>query len=835
MRNGVEIDFDGQPDDWSAFFDAMKAVGCDFIVRPITEVTADELTVAAAAGVDHVFFYKITASRATEGFAAGQVDSSTVSDLLDAAGIDTSCPCYFDVGVDVLGTAVDQYFLGLADNWSTDQIGVRAGWKIVDYLHTHARVSYFAEILDWQYGHGWASYAQLRQTSTGYGLSDQICKKYTNYGYDGFGQFRMGEGIEPDAPDTAPLAILNATTPHGLVIRWGRTDEMLVLRLKGENGETIEHRGLVQTRNGGLIPRVVCSDLSLNWDKTSVEWLFNNETVSSILRHCVENPSGNCATGIICHIEEPVSDPPKVTGTVYPTIKKGSKGTYVTKLQLLLNQWGRDPVLDTDGVFGSLTKDAVIWFQAGHNDVSGKPLVANGIVDGLTWGALTKATIGGPIRLSSWSGHGKYLREVIDEFAEMTGCMWTLYSDGLDWHFYFGTTANWKEWDTLRDDIDEDDIGGDGRRLILPGGEADIGETNSGFANRVYYSQVAQPPMLPTGLIDWDQVWTEDISDWKTYGNGVVINTGTKNAGFGSNSIKFTYTFTKTASNSIPTYVDLGYIGVPGPLSQMWDGYWGWFNAYVMHRVTSNQKITASHMPRHIVALHMGLHSGAYPGPSVTNPPNCFYNKPNQNAGDKFTLIKWQLYGQDKATQDANGNTLWDPMNVHWIQLRAELLSPKSVTALTTGHTWTLEVWFDQLHPTAITPMKETPTVSQFFVEAQSVTDGKEQAIGITLQDNSIPNVDMESLAMLSLAEHYRTRKTFSTLPVKGIVKPPILSRFPLILSKQGVAPTSYPAVSIARKPFEDVTEFTLGDVPYDEAHADVVIKRTINRIVAQG
>ena len=75
-----------------------------------------------------------------------------------------------------------------------------------------------------------------------------------------------------------------------------------------------------------------------------------------------------------------------------PVLRKGAKGDAVRKLQRLLNEMlagvkGYVP-LEIDGDFGKLTRAAVRKYQSMLNDVYGRPLVVDGIVGVLTWGAL---------------------------------------------------------------------------------------------------------------------------------------------------------------------------------------------------------------------------------------------------------------------------------------------------------------------------------------------------------------------------------------------------------------------------------------------------------------
>ena len=61
----------------------------------------------------------------------------------------------------------------------------------------------------------------------------------------------------------------------------------------------------------------------------------------------------------------------------YPTIRQGSRGSFVVALQYLLNMYGFN--LSTDGIFGFGTTNAVKQFQTNNN------LTADGIVGVNTW------------------------------------------------------------------------------------------------------------------------------------------------------------------------------------------------------------------------------------------------------------------------------------------------------------------------------------------------------------------------------------------------------------------------------------------------------------------
>ncbi len=64
----------------------------------------------------------------------------------------------------------------------------------------------------------------------------------------------------------------------------------------------------------------------------------------------------------------------------YPTVSYGDEGSYITELQEMLNTYGAG--LETDGIFGQATEQAVRSFQSTHG------LEVDGIVGPMTWGML---------------------------------------------------------------------------------------------------------------------------------------------------------------------------------------------------------------------------------------------------------------------------------------------------------------------------------------------------------------------------------------------------------------------------------------------------------------
>lgn len=132
-----------------------------------------------------------------------------------------------------------------------------------------------------------------------------------------------------------------------------------------------------------------------------------------------------------CEQEEQVQTKPSVQrapGTVtqqdapatHPTLHQGSTGTEVEKLQQKLNVQGAEPPLKVDGIFGPLTRSAAVHFQQTHQDITGKPLAADGIVGKLTWGALDQQSAQPDKKKDSGKSPKEELLEIFAKGASMT-------------------------------------------------------------------------------------------------------------------------------------------------------------------------------------------------------------------------------------------------------------------------------------------------------------------------------------------------------------------------------------------------------------------------------
>ena len=91
------------------------------------------------------------------------------------------------------------------------------------------------------------------------------------------------------------------------------------------------------------------------------------------------------------------------TTTTRPTISLGSTGEDVKDLQKVLNATVADTSLVVDGIFGNLTKEAVIAFQKYYG------LTADGIVGSQTW-AVVDTIVRATLTLGSTREDVEYLQ-----------------------------------------------------------------------------------------------------------------------------------------------------------------------------------------------------------------------------------------------------------------------------------------------------------------------------------------------------------------------------------------------------------------------------------------
>lgn len=109
----------------------------------------------------------------------------------------------------------------------------------------------------------------------------------------------------------------------------------------------------------------------------------------TLIRQPSSHPGPAGGSAPVPHDTPPASPHSPSTGH-FPPLQLGSKGPAVRDLQILLNsRLSPSPRLNPDGVFGHLTRQAVLAFQRDQW------LVDDGVVGRCTWNALRRAESGG--------------------------------------------------------------------------------------------------------------------------------------------------------------------------------------------------------------------------------------------------------------------------------------------------------------------------------------------------------------------------------------------------------------------------------------------------------
>jgi len=530
--------------------------------------------------------------------------------------------------------------------------------------------------------------------------------------------------------------------------------EYIQLLVKDADGNRLEFMGEVQSLRRGRMLEVTCRDIASEFDLWPCEWSWSKTTLSNVIRHLVENPTGRADTGITAHIED--------------------------------TTW-------TDPVSGETT----------------------------------------PITLQDWSGQGKSVGTILEEFRAATGCRWYLESRNKAYHFWWWNPANAPDWaKTIKDNIDYS--AESSSQLRLDDGDAyPIAQAEDGpVRNRVrYYARAAAPKMLP-GWNTWDDWATEDLDYWRNYGAGVTQATSATVApGDGSASILFSYTYTAPGSGAIvvPTFVDLGFLVVPRQFADMSSIYWGFLTADVKKLVTTNQGIAAAKIPKSDIELQMILHSGANIGPGTST---AFVMKPSLNLSTSFTNTKWQIYDNADSLYNDQGDLLFDLTNVTAIQLRAVCRDPKSPTALTAGKSWALAVYLDHLAPIGASG-EGGPATGQHYIETAAVTAGTDVPVEAKLDDMGMNLEDASAWAALYLAQLQADVESISDVAVVGVQNIPLRKNIPLYLAEHLAIDASYPLAEVRWEPQVGQTTLKLGSIPADDLRRDEQIKRHINRLGA--
>jgi hypothetical protein len=114
----------------------IKGTGAEWVARyfsldPTKNLTAEEVRDYAAAGLATVTVWETTATRALDGYAAGQADAHTAEQQRSAVGLPATHVHHFAVDTDTTWAAVEPYFAGAASVIGQARVGAYGGLKVI--------------------------------------------------------------------------------------------------------------------------------------------------------------------------------------------------------------------------------------------------------------------------------------------------------------------------------------------------------------------------------------------------------------------------------------------------------------------------------------------------------------------------------------------------------------------------------------------------------------------------------------------------------------------------------------------------------------------------------
>lgn len=144
----------------------IEATGAHWVARYLSPDLSKNLTAAhvrayLAAGLGIITVWESTASRATQGIAAGVGDAHAAVTQRAAAGLPATVPIYFAVDEDTTWPAVQAYFEGVISVLGVDHVGCYGGYHVIEGAAAHG-IRYLWQTVAWSNGM-WSSHATIRQ------------------------------------------------------------------------------------------------------------------------------------------------------------------------------------------------------------------------------------------------------------------------------------------------------------------------------------------------------------------------------------------------------------------------------------------------------------------------------------------------------------------------------------------------------------------------------------------------------------------------------------------------------------------------------------------------
>lgn len=171
---------------------ALKAAGLTFAAGYVSRFvwkcwTWSRIRELRAAGIDVVFVFEDSATRALDGYQAGRDDAAFAAEKVSGYGAPAAQPIYFAVDVDTTEPRIANYVRGLVSVLGRQRVGIYGGRNVVSPLLTQGDIGYAWQTYAWSGGKR-DSRAHLHQYSNGHTVAGHSVDFDHAYAAD-FGQW----------------------------------------------------------------------------------------------------------------------------------------------------------------------------------------------------------------------------------------------------------------------------------------------------------------------------------------------------------------------------------------------------------------------------------------------------------------------------------------------------------------------------------------------------------------------------------------------------------------------------------------------------------------------
>ena len=569
----------------------------------------------------------------------------------------------------------------------------------------------------------------------------------------------------------------------------------LVVRVKDADGNKIEYAGQVDELTVADLMEVTVRDVARYFGRWKVMRRLTNYPIGELIKAIVESPAYDLDTGIVAHVES------------------------------------------IDG------------------DTAGLPLVVR-----------------------AFDGGGRTLLDWISDFCKATGYRWYIETvDGVD-HFWCYYPDNAPEWAiVMRDDTD---IADDSASQWRVKDGFTVKRTRQNYLNRVKFLYRALPPAPPWPHTSWDSYFSEDVASWTNWGTSPGVVTMSNDAADkveGSNSLKFTWDGTLTvrkAPGSTGYYAEkfpFAYFRLPLDLRDQMSSSWGSYYCKYKFTVTKDGAPYTNHAwapvlywimeeeaisdgepwkignwPMAATYNRWGLAQGAYTYPYLAHYTGSAGG--GAMSGGGWNGAAWvSPLVKGGVDQNIYKNVVALGLGMGW-QWGGDVADnwdgvpsvEKNMEWPLTG-TWDWDIWIDDFGIKATQGISTDPMPGIHWrgnpddwrsVETAAVTAGTEKPIEGFLDTTNMTRSEALAMANKMLVRHSRTQTTVSKVVKDGIRAIPLQNKIRCTFPRHGVASETYSLVQAEWKPLDsgDVTELTVGDIPFDVTRSIEGVRRLLSK-----